>query len=146
MSCSRTQHGGGRFRTPDLSLRSPTLYHWATALPLKIRHTCKSRLARFECEYWWKCQRAQKDIHVRLKQIELALFTLCDGSFVFGDVTAEISAQVIVRRQITRSICRIDPVVGIGLPVRSTLIVSPTVWAAALQNKQNDLCAQRRLR
>ena len=33
MSCSRTQHCGGRFRTPDLSLRSPTLYHWATALP-----------------------------------------------------------------------------------------------------------------
>ena len=33
MSCSRTQHGGGRFRTPDLSLRSRTLYHWATALP-----------------------------------------------------------------------------------------------------------------
>ena len=33
MSCSRTQHGGGRYRTPDLSLRSPTLYHWATALP-----------------------------------------------------------------------------------------------------------------
>ena len=24
MSCSRTQHGGGRSRTPDLSLRSPT--------------------------------------------------------------------------------------------------------------------------
>ena len=36
MSCSRTQHGGGRSRTPDLSLRSPTLYHWATALPDKI--------------------------------------------------------------------------------------------------------------
>ena len=33
VSCSRTQHGGGRSRTPDLSLRSPTLYHWATALP-----------------------------------------------------------------------------------------------------------------
>ena len=33
VSCSRTQHGGGRFRTPDLSLRSPILYHWATALP-----------------------------------------------------------------------------------------------------------------
>ena len=33
MSCSRTQHGGGRSRTPDLSLPSPTLYHWATALP-----------------------------------------------------------------------------------------------------------------
>ena len=33
MSCSRTQHGGGRSRTPDLSLRSQTLYHWATALP-----------------------------------------------------------------------------------------------------------------
>ena len=33
VSCSRTQHGGGRYRTPDLSLRSPTLYHWATALP-----------------------------------------------------------------------------------------------------------------
>ena len=24
VSCSRTQHGGGRSRTPDLSLRSPT--------------------------------------------------------------------------------------------------------------------------
>ena len=36
MSCSRTQHGGGRSRTPDLSLRSPTLYHWATALPGEI--------------------------------------------------------------------------------------------------------------
>ena len=34
MSCSRTQHGGGRYRTPDLSLWSPTLYHWATALPI----------------------------------------------------------------------------------------------------------------
>ena len=34
MSCSRTQHGGGRSRTQDLSLRSPTLYHWATALPV----------------------------------------------------------------------------------------------------------------
>ena len=33
MSCSRTQHGDGRSRTPDLSLRSPTLYHWATARP-----------------------------------------------------------------------------------------------------------------
>ena len=39
MSCSRTQHGGGRFRTPDLSLRSPTRYHWATALPLVARVT-----------------------------------------------------------------------------------------------------------
>ena len=37
MSCSRTQHGGGRYRTPDLSLRSPTLYHWATALPIVRR-------------------------------------------------------------------------------------------------------------
>ena len=64
--------------------------------------------------------------HVRLKQIELALFTLCDGSFVFCDVTAEISAQVMVRRQITRPIFRIGPVVGIGLPVGSTLVVSPT--------------------
>ena len=27
VSCSRTHHGGGRSRTPDLSLRSPTLYH-----------------------------------------------------------------------------------------------------------------------
>ena len=27
VSCSRTQHGGGRLRTPDLSLRSPPLYH-----------------------------------------------------------------------------------------------------------------------
>ena len=53
-------------------------------------------------------------IHARLKQIELALFTLCDGSFVF---CAEISAQVMVRRPITRSICRIGPVVGIGLPL-----------------------------
>ena len=68
----------------------------------------------------------QRHTRVRLKQIELVLFTLCDGSFVFCDVAAEISAQVMVRRQITRSICRIGPVVGIGLPVGSTLVASPT--------------------
>ena len=60
------------------------------------------------------------------EQIDLVLFTLCDGSFVFCDVAAEISAQVMVRRQITRSICRICSVVGIGLPVVSTLVGSPT--------------------
>ena len=59
----------------------------------------------------------QRHTNVRLKQMELVLFTLCDGSFVFFDVAAEISAQVMVRRQITRSICRISPFVGIGLPV-----------------------------
>ena len=37
-----------------------------------------------------------------LKQIEQVLFTLCDGSFVFCDVTSEISDHVMVRRQITR--------------------------------------------
>ena len=68
----------------------------------------------------------QRHTRVRLKQIELVLFTLCDGSFIFCDVAAEISAQVMVRRQITRSICRIGPVVGIGLPVGSTLVASPT--------------------
>ena len=68
----------------------------------------------------------QRHTRVRLKQIELVLFTLCDGSFVFCDVAAEIPAQVMVRRQITRSICRIGPVVGIGLPMGSTLVASPT--------------------
>ena len=68
----------------------------------------------------------QRHNNVRLRQIELALFTFCDGSFVFSDVTAEISAQVMVGRQITRSICRISRVVGIGLSVISTLVVGPT--------------------
>ena len=68
----------------------------------------------------------QRHTRVRLKQIELVLFTLCDGSFIFWDMAAEISAQVMVRRQITRSICRISPVVGIGLPVRFALVASPT--------------------
>ena len=67
----------------------------------------------------------QGHTRVRLKQIELVLFTLCDGSFVFCDVAAEISAPVMVRRQITRSICKNGPVVGIGLPVGSTLVASP---------------------
>ena len=66
----------------------------------------------------------------------------CDGSFVFCDVVAEMSAQVMVRRQITRSICRICPVVGIGLSVGSTLVVSPTYEPQ--HYKQNDMCAQRR--
>ena len=61
----------------------------------------------------------QRHTRVRLKQTKLELFTLCDGSFVFCD-------DVMVRRQITRSICRIGPVVGIGLPVGSTLVASPT--------------------
>ena len=83
--------------------------------------------------------------HVRLKQIELALFTLCDGSFVFCDMAADISAQVRVRRQITRSICRVGPVVGSGLPVGSTLVVSPTY---ELQHYKTNkmVCAQRTLR
>ena len=68
----------------------------------------------------------QRHTHVRLKQIELALFTLWDGSFVFCDVTVEISAQVMVRRQITRFICKIAPVVGTDWPVGSTLVLSPT--------------------
>ena len=83
----------------------------------------------------------QRHTHVRLKQIELALFTLCDGSF-FCDVVAEISAQVMVRPQITRSICRICPVVGTGPSVGSTLVVSPTYEPQ--HYKQNDMCAQRR--
>ena len=34
MSCSRTQHGGAcGDRTQDLSIRSQTPYHYATALP-----------------------------------------------------------------------------------------------------------------
>ena len=55
MSCSRTQHGGGRFRTPDLSLRSPTLYHWATALPHQI--------------IWLQCFKAFYRIHVHNNSI-----------------------------------------------------------------------------
>ena len=51
----------------------------------------------------------QRHTNVRLKQVELVLFALCDESFVFCDVAAEISAQVpgpqvMVRHQITRSI------------------------------------------
>ena len=80
--------------------------------------------------------------YVRLKQIEMAPFTLCDGSFVFCDLAAEISAQVMIRRQITRSIRRFRPVVGIGLPVVSTLVVSPIYELQYY--KQNDMCAQRR--
>ena len=53
MSCSRTQHGGGRSRTPDLSLRSPTLYHWATALPIYKKGdralTCNYRPVSLTC-------------------------------------------------------------------------------------------------
>ena len=63
----------------------------------------------------------------------MALFILCDRSFVFFDVMAEISAQVMVRRQTTMSLCSIGlvvgigPVVGIDLPVGSTLVVSPNM-------------------
>ena len=65
--------------------------------------------------------------HTRQTEADtVALSTLCDGSFVFCDVTAEISAQVMVQRRITRFICRIGPVIGIGLPVGSILVVSPT--------------------
>ena len=68
----------------------------------------------------------QRHTRVRLKQIELVLFTLCDWSFVFCDEAAEILAQVMVRRQITKSICRIGSVIGIGLPVGYTLVESRT--------------------
>ena len=66
----------------------------------------------------------------------------CDGSFVFCDLAAEISAQVMVRRRITRFICRICPLVRICLSVGSTLVMSPKY---ELQHyKQNDMRAQRR--
>ena len=53
VSCSRTQHGGGRFRTPDLSLRSPTLYHWATALPvITFLICCKFQRNLFEVWFY----------------------------------------------------------------------------------------------
>ena len=42
----------------------------------------------------------QRHTRVRLKQTGLVLFTLCDGSFVFCDVAAESSAQVVVRHQV----------------------------------------------
>ena len=51
MSCSRTQHGGGRSRTPDLSLRSPTLYHWATALPILAGNEDMRKISD-ESEFW----------------------------------------------------------------------------------------------
>ena len=38
-------------------------------------------------------ENTQRHTNVRLKQIELVLFTLCDERFVFCDVAAEISAQ-----------------------------------------------------
>ena len=50
VSCSRTQHGGGRSRTPDLSLRSPTLYHWATALPFNKNGTVHQTPLKLEME------------------------------------------------------------------------------------------------
>ena len=61
MSCSRTQHGGGRSRTPDLSLRSPTLYHWATALPNRDK---ASRLS--VCLKWIHMEKVKLD---RVKRI-----------------------------------------------------------------------------
>ena len=43
VSCSRTKHGDlSEDRTPDLSLRSPTLYHYATAPPLCSMNTMKA--------------------------------------------------------------------------------------------------------
>ena len=36
----------------------------------------------------------QRHTNVRLKQIEMVLFTLCDESFIFCDVATEILAQV----------------------------------------------------
>ena len=66
MSCSRTQHGDGRSRTQDLSLRSPTLYHWATALPsvrmcvsILLVEAVKKRdwgLCSWHCFYMVKCR------------------------------------------------------------------------------------------
>ena len=67
-------------------------------LCLTIRHTCKSRLAiRLDLNVTIDGiarEHTKTHTHVRLKQTELALFTLCDGSLVFYDVTSEISAQV----------------------------------------------------
>ena len=63
MSCSRTQHGGGRSRIPDLSLRSPTLYHWATALPW-IRTGKNDTICLFEVQLLYSA--SMKSFYVQM--------------------------------------------------------------------------------
>ena len=108
--------------------------------------TCKSRLARFECEYWWKCQRPHKDTHTCQTEADrVGAIYFARRKFVFCDVAAEISAQVMVRRQII--ILYVGSASSWNWPTcRIHTSFESYIWAAALQNKQNDMCAQRRLR
>ena len=88
----------------------------------------------------------QRHTHVRLKQTELVLFTLYDRSFVFlwrggrnfGPGYGTTSDYNVYMQD--RLSCWNWPTCGIHPSCESY------IWAAALQNKQNDLCTQRRLR
>ena len=85
----------------------------------------------------------QRHTRVILKQIELVLFTLCHGSFVFCDVAADIRSGTTSDYKVymkDRPSCWNWPTCGVHPSCESY------IWAAALQNKQNHLCAQRRLR
>ena len=67
---------------------------------ITIRHTCKSRLAiRLDLNVNTDGSAGE---HTQTHTVMSV--TLCDGSFVLCYVTAEISAQVMVRPQITKSI------------------------------------------
>ena len=48
VSCATTQHGRGSFQTPYPTLRSPTLYHLATALPLSEISIATTTITKFQ--------------------------------------------------------------------------------------------------
>ena len=98
---------------------------------------------RFDCEYWWKCQRAhtcqtEGDRAGAIYFVRRKFCFLWRGGRNFGPgygTTSDYKAYMYDRPS-----CWNRPTCGIHPSCESY------IWAAALQNKQNDLCAQRRLR
>ena len=101
---------------------------------------------RSECEYWCKCQRAHKDTQMSDWSRWSWCYLLCATEVLFS----------LTWRQKFRHRLWYDARLQ-GLYVGSAHLLAlaylwgpPSceiyIWAAALQNKQNDLCAKRRLR
>ena len=158
MSCSRTQHGGGRFRTPDLSLRSPPLFHWATALPSwdyeKLRNWCdfskdshnndsiiKSRVVWILQKYVFRLKLKLVFQVIRLRPhpptpLDPDFFKRTLRGFIWSDTLFPYHPHI----KIFNKIKKILPSVPI-LKFYVTWNTQATSW----QNQQNGVCAQRRL-
>ena len=106
MSCSRTQYGDAcGDRTQDLSIQSPTLYHYATALPTHDnKYLCclylyiRGTVGKFPD---WVIS---KDMHMTSNHYDLFVITNPVHFLYFSDKLRNVHARIVLKYQLTYGI------------------------------------------